>query len=194
MLTTKDPALVEKAQFWSTQARDPGIACEHSKMGYNFRMSNLLAGIGRGQLKIVDELIDRRQQVAFRYQRAFQDMPGIEFMPQAKYGFRTNWLNCFLIDEDQFGCSRDEVIDLPVREDIESRSTWKPMHLQPLDARAEGFGGEIAEYLFRRGIWLPSSPNLTVEDQHRVIDMIQSAAKRNVQSGVHFETCEFIST
>lgn len=194
MLTAKDPALVEKARFWSTQARDPGIAYEHSEMGYNFRMSNILAGIGRGQLEIVDELIDRRRQVAFRYQRAFQAVPGIEFMPQAEYGFHTNWLSCFLIDEDQFGCSRDDVIELLAREDIESRPIWKPMHLQPLYAQAERFGGEVAEYLFRRGICLPSSPNLTIEDQHRVIDIIQSAAKRNVQSGAHFETCELIST
>ncbi len=193
MLTAKDSALVEKARFWSTQARDPGIAYEHSEMGYNFRMSNILAGIGRGQLEIVDELIDRRRQVAFRYQRAFQNIPGIEFMPQAEYGFHTNWLSCFLIDEDQFGCSRDEVIDLLAREDIESRPIWKPMHLQPLYAQAERFGGDVAEYLFRRGICLPSSPNLTVEDQQRVIEIIQSATKRSVQSGVHFEIGEFVS-
>ena len=103
MLVAQDSQRVEKARFWSTQAKDPGIGFEHSEMGYNYRMSNVLAGIGRGQLEILDLRIEQRRAISFRYRDAFANIPGIEFMPQAPYGFSTNWLSCFLIDSAEFG-------------------------------------------------------------------------------------------
>ena len=104
MLVSRDAAAVEKARFWSQQARDPGIAYEHSELGYNYRMSNVLAGIGRGQLEVLDLRIEQRRAIAFRYRDAFADLPGISLMPQAAYGLNTNWLSCFLIDERQYRC------------------------------------------------------------------------------------------
>ena len=112
MLVSPHAAWVEKARFWSQQARDPGVAYEHSQVGYNYRMSNVLAGIGRGQLEVLDLRVQQRRAIAFRYRDAFADLPGISFMPQAPYGLHTNWLSCFLIDEQVFGCSRDELIRL----------------------------------------------------------------------------------
>jgi pyridoxal phosphate-dependent aminotransferase EpsN len=170
--------LIEKARFWSTQARDPGLAYEHSEIGYNYRLSNVLAGIGRGQLGVLDLRVEQRRAIAFRYRDAFADSPGIALMPQASYGCPTNWLSCFLIDEERFGCSRDELIGRLDSAGIESRPVWKPMHMQPLYARAERYGGRIAEDLFRRGICLPSSSSLRPDEQRRVISQVRRAAIR----------------
>jgi pyridoxal phosphate-dependent aminotransferase EpsN len=176
MLASPDSHLVEKARFWATQARDPGVAYEHSELGYNYRMSNVLAGIGRGQLEVLDLRVEQRRAIAFRYRDAFADLPGISFMPQAPYGLSTNWLSCFLIDADQFGCSRDALISRLDSAGIEARPVWKPMHLQPLYAGCECIGGAVAADLFHCGICLPSSSNLSLEDQIFVIDCIKAEA------------------
>jgi pyridoxal phosphate-dependent aminotransferase EpsN len=176
MLASRNAAWVEKARFWSQQARNPGIAYEHSELGYNYRMSNVLAGIGRGQLEVLDLRVQQRRAIAFRYREAFADLPGISLMPQAPYGLHTNWLSCFLIDEEEFGCSRDELIRSLDAANIESRPVWKPMHLQLLYAGCQCYGGEVAEDLFRRGICLPSSSSLSLEDQLYVINQVRSAA------------------
>src|SRR6185369_11267681 len=175
-LVSPYPEWVDKARFWSQQSRDPGIAYQHSEIGYNYRMSNVLAGIGRGQLRVLDQRVEQRRAVAFRYRDAFAGLPGIAFMPQAAYGLHTNWLSCFLIDEQQFGCSRDDLIRRLDAANIESRPLWKPMHLQPLYARSQCYGGAVAEDLFRRGICLPSSSSLSWEDQLRVVDQVREAA------------------
>jgi pyridoxal phosphate-dependent aminotransferase EpsN len=177
MLSARDPAWVEKARFWSQQARDPGIAYEHTEMGYNYRLSNVLAAIGRGQLRVLDDRVERRRAIAFRYRDAFADLPGIELMPQAPYGLHTNWLSVFLVDPARFGADRDAIIAALTAENIESRPVWKPMHLQPLFASVERHGGEVAEDLFRRGICLPSSSSLGEEDQARIIALVRSVAR-----------------
>ena len=174
MLVSKNHAWVAKARFWSQQARDPGIAYEHSELGYNYRMSNVLAGIGRGQLEVLDLRVRQRRAIAFRYRDGFADLPGISLMPQAPYGLHTNWLSCFLIDERRFGCSRDELIHSLDAANTESRPVWKPMHLQPLYAGCARYGGEVAEHLFRRGICLPSSSSLSLEDQLYVINQVRT--------------------
>jgi pyridoxal phosphate-dependent aminotransferase EpsN len=176
MLASRNAAWVEKARFWSQQARDPGLAYQHSEMGYNYRMSNVLAGIGRGQLEILDLRVDQRRAIAFRYRDAFADLPGITLMPQAPYGLHTNWLSCFLIDEREFGSSRDALIRALDEANVESRPVWKPMHLQPLYAGCERYGGEVAEDLFRRGICLPSSSSLPEVDQLHVINCVRRTA------------------
>ena len=183
MLVSPNPAWVEKARFWSQQARDPGIAYEHSELGYNYRMSNVLAGIGRGQLKVLDLRVEQRRAIAFRYRDAFADLPGITPMPQAPYGLHTNWLSCFLVDEEWFGCSRDELICTLGAANIESRPVWKPMHLQPLYRGCKCYGGAVAEDLFRRGICLPSSSSLTPEDQLYVVAHVRAAARRTPSGG-----------
>jgi len=175
MLVSRRQEWVDKARFWSTQARNPGIAYEHSEMGYNYRMSNVLAGIGRGQLEVLAHRVQQRRAIAFRYREAFADLPGISLMPQAPYGLHTNWLSCFLIDEAEFGRSRDQLIARLDAANIESRPVWKPMHLQALYARSKCYGGQVAEDLFRRGICLPSSSSLSLEDQLYVINHVRSA-------------------
>ena len=186
MLVAQKPDSVAKVRFWATQARDPGVAYEHSELGYNYRMSNVLAGIGRGQLRVLHERVVQRRTIAFRYRDAFADLPGIHFMPQAPYGLHTNWLSCFLIDEEQFGCSRDHLIDVLDLAGIESRPVWKPMHLQPLYADTRHYGGSVAHDLFRRGICLPSSSSLTVSEQWYVIDQVRRAAIAGLMP--HFPT------
>jgi pyridoxal phosphate-dependent aminotransferase EpsN len=178
MLVAKREDWVDKARFWSQQARDPGVAYEHTEMGYNYRLSNVLAGIGRGQLEVLDERIRQRRALAFRYRDAFADLPGITLMPQAPYGLHTNWLSCFLVDAERFGASRDGIIRALEAQNIESRPLWKPMHLQSLYAHCERFGGEVAADLFRRGICLPSSSSLSRKDQDLVISLVRRAAAR----------------
>jgi len=176
ILVTRNFAWFEKASHWSQQARDVALWYEHSELGYNYRMSNVLAGIGRGQLEVLDLRVQQRRAIAFGYRDAFADLPGISLMPQAPYGLHTNWLSCFLIDEEEFGCSRDELIRALDEANVESRPVWKPMHLQPLYAGCERYGGEVAEDLFRRGICLPSSSSLTEEDQLHVVNVVRRTA------------------
>jgi pyridoxal phosphate-dependent aminotransferase EpsN len=178
MLVSAEKELVDKARFWATQARDPGIAYEHSEMGYNYRMSNVLAGIGIGQLEVLDLRVSQRRAVAARYAAGFADLPGIEPMPQAADAFSTNWLSCFLIDEKEFGMTRDELLGTLDAAGIETRPVWKPMHMQPLYRDCECFGGEVARDLFERGICFPSSSNLTEDDQEYVVGQVKTAVRR----------------
>ncbi len=177
MLVARDRAWVEKARFWSQQAREPVRWYEHREIGFNYRMSNVLAGIGRGQLAVLEDRVAARRAIATRYRDAFADLPGISLMPQAPWGRHTNWLSVFTIDEEKFGASRDAILDALARADIEARPVWKPMHMQPVFSSLECVGGAVAEDLFARGICLPSSSNLTLEEQQRVIDVVRSVAR-----------------
>jgi pyridoxal phosphate-dependent aminotransferase EpsN len=183
MLASRHRDLADKARFWANQAKDPGLAYQHSDLGYNYRMSNVLAGIGRGQLEVLDLRVEQRRAIAFRYRDAFADLPGISLMPQAPYGLSTNWLSCFLIDNRRFGCSRDALIQRLDAANIESRPVWKPMHLQRLFEACECYGGAVADDLYRRGICLPSSSSLSTEDQMRVIDCVLAAGGAGAIAG-----------
>jgi pyridoxal phosphate-dependent aminotransferase EpsN len=176
LFVSPDRGRVDRVRFWSTQARHPGIAYEHSELGYNYRLSNVLAGIGRGQLRVLDQRVRQRRAIAFRYRDAFAGLDGITLMPQAPYGLHTNWLSCFLIDPPRFGCTRDSLIRRLDAAGIESRPVWKPMHLQALYSDCQCHGGAVAEDLFRRGICLPSSSSLSIVDQCRVINQVRAAA------------------
>jgi pyridoxal phosphate-dependent aminotransferase EpsN len=176
MLVARKREWTERARFWAAQSRDAGLAYEHSQLGYNYRLSNVLAGIGRGQLRVLPLRVRQRRAIAFRYRAAFADVPGISLMPQAPEGLHTNWLSCFLIDESRFGHSRDELIRALDSADVETRPVWKPMHVQPLYAGCERVGGEVAEDLFARGICLPSSSCLTLEEQLYVINRVRRLA------------------
>lgn len=175
-LVAQRPEWIERARFWSTQARDPGVAYHHTDMGYNYRMSNVLAGIGRGQLEVLDERVAQRRAVAFRYRDAFADLPGLSFMPQAPYGLHTNWLSCFLVGPE-LGATRDDLIRALAAEDIEARPLWKPMHLQPLYRECPCYGGGVSADLFERGLCLPSSSSLALPEQARVIDVVRGVAR-----------------
>ncbi|HEY6227798.1 MAG TPA: DegT/DnrJ/EryC1/StrS family aminotransferase [Verrucomicrobiae bacterium] len=165
----------DKVRFWSTQARDPGLNYMHSELGYNYRMSNVLAGILLGQLETLDERVNQRRAIAFRYRDALADIPGLQLMPQADYGLHTNWLTCFLIDAQKFGLTQIQLIDFLKHDNIESRPVWKPMHTQKLYAHAECIGGAVAEDINARGICLPSSSSLSLEDQQFIIETIREA-------------------
>ena len=175
MLVSSRQEWVDKARYWSTQARDPGLNYLHSEVGYNYRLSNVLAGIARGQLQILGLRVEQRRAVAFRYRDAFADLPGIELMPQAPYGLHTNWLSCFLIDEAKFGMSQATLIKFLDAANIESRPVWKPMHTQKLFQAYEVIGGAVAEDLNSRGICLPSSSSLSHEEQEFVIARVREA-------------------
>jgi len=178
LLAAERADFIEKARFWSTQARDPGVGYHHTEMGYNYRMSNVLAGIGRGQLEVLGQRVRQRRAVAFRYRDAFADLPGIALMPQAPYGLNTNWLSCFLVDPAKLGASRDDILRALEARDIEARPLWKPMHLQPLYAQCERYRGEVAARLFQHGLCLPSSSNLAPADQDLVIETVRRLALR----------------
>jgi pyridoxal phosphate-dependent aminotransferase EpsN len=173
---------IDKARHWSTQARDADPEegnYLHSELGYNYRMSNLLAGVALAQLEVLELRVQQRRAVFERYRQAFADLPGIEPQPEASYGRHTRWLSCFLIEQAQFGLSSGELIRFLDAANIESRPVWKPMHTQPLYRGYECVGGEVAEDLNRRGICLPSSSCLTDEEQQFVIDRVRQAHFRH---------------
>lgn len=159
-----------RARHWATQARDPGVAYEHSEVGYNYRLSNVLAGIGRGQLQVLDERVSARRRIFDRYAAGLPD--AFEASPEADWGSHTRWLSTFLLSTQE---QRDHCISMLSAEQIEARPVWKPMHLQPLFADAPMYGGEVAEDLFHRGMCLPSGSSLSAEQQSRVIESLKKA-------------------
>ncbi|MDB4642664.1 DegT/DnrJ/EryC1/StrS family aminotransferase [Verrucomicrobia bacterium] len=181
MMISKNEEFINKARKWSTQARDEdpeGINNYiHSEIGYNYRMSNVLAGIIRGQFEVLDERVSQRIAVFSRYEQAFAGLEGIVAQPEVSWGNHTRWLSCFTIDEQKFGVSQADIIRHLEVHNIESRPVWKPLHTQPLFEGYESVGGEVAEDLNRRGICLPSSSNLSEEDQQRVIECVKSLHK-----------------
>ena len=169
MLVSDDEKLVKKARFLATQAREPAPHYQHSQIGYNYRLSNVLAGIGRGQLQVLKQRVEARRRNFEVYEKALGDLPGIEFMPEAEFGRATRWLTCLTVNPQAFGADREEIrLGLAERK-IESRPVWKPLHMQPVFAECESIGGEVASDLFTRGLCLPSGSNLTNEDLERVI-------------------------
>ncbi len=174
MIICKDKAVADKALFLSTQARDPAVHYQHSEQGYNYRMSNVLAAIGRGQLVKLADFISARRKVFDYYQAALCDLPGIDFMPEAEYGKGTRWLSCITVNEELSGISPNKIRLHLEEENIECRPVWKPLHLQPLYSNCEKVGGEVAEKLFHTGLCLPSGSALTLEQLKRVVAVIRS--------------------
>jgi dTDP-4-amino-4,6-dideoxygalactose transaminase len=174
MLVSDDEELVARARTLATQARDPAPHYQHSEIGYNYRLSNILAGIGRAQLKVLQERVAARRRNFEYYTDALGDLPGIEFMPEAPWGCHTRWLTTLTIDVRDFGADRDAIRLALEAENIEARPVWKPMHLQPVFAGYDVIGGSVSEDLFARGLCLPSGSNLTEADLERVADVIRS--------------------
>jgi len=177
MLVSNDEKFVEQARFLSTQAREPKIHYEHKELGYNYRMSNLLAAVGRGQLAVLDERVRSKREIFSTYKSALEHIEGFKFMPEASYGISNRWLTTLTINEDAAGFNRDEVIKKLEKENIESRPVWKPMHLQPLYKDFQYFvseKGDISQMLFNNGLCLPSGTSLSINDQEKIIDIILS--------------------
>ncbi|MBC2741992.1 MAG: DegT/DnrJ/EryC1/StrS family aminotransferase [Desulfosarcina sp.] len=174
MLVAEDLELIEKCRYWATQARDPALHYEHSEMGYNYRMSNVLAAIGRGQLEVLLDRVDAKRRIFAYYQKVLGDLPGIKFMPEPAYGRATRWLSCLTVDADIAGTDRDRIIEVLAADNIEARPAWKPMHLQPLFSGCEVIGGAVAEKIFGQGVCLPSGASLTDSDLQRITTLIRS--------------------
>jgi pyridoxal phosphate-dependent aminotransferase EpsN len=176
MLVSNNAEWIAAARNLASQARDPAPHYEHSKVGYNYRLSNLLAAIGRGQLRVLAERVAARRANFDHYQRALGGLPGWSFMPEASYGTATRWLTCALIDPSA-GVSREEVRLALEREAIEARPLWKPMHLQPVYASCPTYGGAVGRRLFEIGLCLPSGSNLTDDDRARILKVVRETAE-----------------
>lgn len=177
MLVSDRRDLVDRARFLATQAREPALHCQHETVGYNYRLSNLLAAVGRGQLRTLDERVARRRAVNAHYRQRLGDVPGISFMPEAFYGTCTFWLTCMQLDPSVVQVTPEALCHRLAALDIEARPVWKPLHLQPVFADCRRAGGEVAERLFQRGVCLPSGSALTQADLARVIDGVRAALR-----------------
>jgi pyridoxal phosphate-dependent aminotransferase EpsN len=176
MLLSDDDESVERARFLSAQARDKAPWYQHSELGFNFRMSNILAGIGRAQLKLLPERVDARRAVFGRYAYALSGSPGIEFMPEPDWSRSSRWLTAMTIDPATAGTTSMKLMEAMSSENIESRPVWKPMHLQPVFEGAKYYkheGRDVSGGLFENGLCVPSGSNLTPEDQEAVISVIR---------------------
>jgi pyridoxal phosphate-dependent aminotransferase EpsN len=182
MLVSEDGRLIERARFLATQARDPAPHYQHSAIGYNYRLSNILAAIGRGQLRVLADRVAARRRVLASYRAALADLPGIAFLPQAPHGESNAWLTCITIDPTAFGARRHEVMRALDAANIEARPVWKPLHLQPVFAGCAYRGGEAAAAIFERGLCLPSGSAMTPSDLERVIHVIRNAATATSRS------------
>ncbi len=178
MLVSEDPELCRRARFLATQARDPAPHYQHSQIGYNYRMSNLLAAVARGQLQVLADRVARRRSNYAYYRRALAAYPGIDFMPEPPDHHATRWLTCLTVRPERFGRSRDAICEELASRNIESRPVWKPLHLQPAFAGCRYRGGVVAEDLFQRGLCLPSGSNLSPHQRARVVDGILARSAR----------------
>jgi dTDP-4-amino-4,6-dideoxygalactose transaminase len=177
-LVSDNEAWIKQARFLATQARDQAPHYEHSQIGYNYRLSNVCAGIGRGQLLVIDERVQQRRAVYAQYHKAFAHVEGIEFFDEPEGYFSNRWLTTVLIHPEKTGGIDRESIRLRLeKENIETRPLWKPMHLQPVFRDCVASTNDVSEYLFDRGLCLPSGSNLTPEDVFRVVNAIKITLK-----------------
>jgi dTDP-4-amino-4,6-dideoxygalactose transaminase len=174
-LLSDDEALINKARFLATQARDPAPHYQHSEIGYNYRMSNVLAGIGRGQMEVLDKRVEQRRENNKRYRKILQNVEGISFLNEPDGHFSNYWLTTILVDPLKTGGITREDIRLAFEKgNIEARPLWKPMHLQPVFAGYPFFGNGISDRLFENGLCLPSGSNLIDADFDRIHEVFKS--------------------
>lgn len=181
MLVSSNEDKINKVRFWITQARDNARHYEHTEIGYNYRMSNIVAGVGRGQLRVLDERIAKKKEMFETYKEAFKDIDDIEMMPICKYGEPNYWLSCMTIKEDSKVKPIDVILALE-EENIESRPIWKPMHMQPVYKEYKFFnhnneGKAVSEVIFENGLCLPSDTKNTEEDMKRIVTTIKKVFK-----------------
>lgn len=176
MLVSNDTEKIKKVRFWSTQSREPARHYEHKEIGYNYRMSNICAGIGRGQLKVLDKRIAKKTEIYETYKEAFKDIPEIKMQPYLKNSTPNHWLSSILLEKNSKVKPLDIIVALE-KANIESRPIWKPMHLQPVFADYDFITTEekesISQDIFERGVCLPSDTKMTKEEQEKVIETIK---------------------
>lgn len=174
-LLSNDEHFIKKSRFLATQARDDAPHYQHSEIGYNYRLSNICAGIGRGQMEVIDERVAQRRNNFEFYERELSAIEGITFQPEAEGSFSNRWLSCLVINPEETGSVTREDIRLKLAtQNIEARPLWKPMHLQPVFDGTAYYGGDVAEKLFQDGLCLPSGSNLTEEELAKVMRVIKS--------------------
>jgi pyridoxal phosphate-dependent aminotransferase EpsN len=174
-LVTDREDWADRARWLATQARDPAPHYQHSSIGYNYRLSNLLAALGRSQLMDLERRVEARRANNRYYREVFADLPGVSFMPEAPGCRSTFWLTCVTIDPDEAGVDREQVRKHLEALDIEARPVWKPMHLQPVFEGRRVLGGEVAGRLFETGLCLPSGSSLSAGDRDRVMEGFRQA-------------------
>jgi dTDP-4-amino-4,6-dideoxygalactose transaminase len=174
MVVCRDPVSLARMRKWASQSREPAIEYLHMEVGHNYRMSNILAGIGRGQLRVLDERVSARRAVFARYLEGLGDVPGITFQQEATWGTHSRWLTVCHLDEGA-GVSTHELVSMLGAANVEARPVWRPMHTQPIFAHAPVIGGAVAEHLYSTGVCLPSSSSLTPDKQSRVIELVRKA-------------------
>ena len=183
MLVSEDEERIQKVRFWSTQARDKARHYQHSEIGYNYRMSNIVAGIGRGQLKVLDERIKQKTDIYNRYKEAFKDIPEIKMQPVPVNTVPNHWLSAFVLDENS-KVKPNDIMDALDKENIESRPVWKPMNLQPVFEKYDFITvcdgkKSVGQKLFENGVCLPSDTKMTEEEQNVVIKVVKDLFKNN---------------
>lgn len=181
MLVSNDEEKIAKARFWSTQSKDQARHYQHSEIGYNYRMSNVLAGIGRGQIQVLERRIAKKNEIFARYKEGFKDIKDIEMMPENEDERSNQWLSALTLKENS-KVKYLNIIESLEKENIESRPIWKPMHLQPVFEKYDFInhndsGISVGEDLFSRGVCLPSDTKMTEEEQNRVIEIIKNLFK-----------------
>lgn len=169
MLVSNNAERIRKVKFWSTQARDQGRHYQHSELGFNYRMSNVVAGIGRGQLKVLDQRVEKKREIYQYYRESLKNIKNIEFMPMNDWNYSNCWLTSIILKGKV--TSLDLILALE-KENIEARPLWKPMHLQPFFEKYDFIGGSVSEELFSRGLCLPSDTKMTKEQLDRIIKTI----------------------
>lgn len=170
MLVSDNEERIKKARFWATQSRDSARHYQHSELGYNYRMSNIVAGIGRGQFKVLDQRVEKKKYIFEFYKRELEALEGVEFMPVNSWCQSNCWLSCMTVREN---IKPLQIIEALEKENIESRLLWKPMHLQPFFLGYDFVGTDVSEKLFDQGICLPSDTKMTDEDLNRIVRLIK---------------------
>ncbi|MDC0702994.1 DegT/DnrJ/EryC1/StrS family aminotransferase [Priestia sp. AB] len=182
MLVSNDVAALQQARFLATQARDSAPHYQHSQLGYNYRMSNILAGVGRAQLQVLETRVEARRQVFERYYQELAGLTGITFMPELSNTKTNRWLTVLTINEKEAGISAAQLVQAFTDQNIEARPVWKPLHMQPLFQGVRYYphseNDDVAQLLFQTGICLPSGSNMTEDDQNRVINCLKKALSR----------------
>ncbi|MCJ7992204.1 DegT/DnrJ/EryC1/StrS family aminotransferase [Priestia megaterium] len=170
MLVSNNEEKIAKARFWATQSRDQAIHYQHSELGFNYRMSNVVAGIGRGQLKVLDQRVEKKREIFAYYKKELGDLEGIEFMPSNEWDAPNYWLSSITLTGNVRPLDIMEALE---KENIESRPVWKPMHMQPFFEKYDFIGKGISEELFKNGVCLPSDTKMTSTDLERVVNTIK---------------------
>jgi len=173
-LVSASKKAIDQARFLATQARDPAPHYQHSQVGYNYRMSNVCAGIGRGQMKVIRQRVTRRREIFEMYRDQLSEVPGMSFLGEPKGYYSNRWLTTILIQPTIARRNSEGVRLLLDKENIESRPMWKPMHLQPVFQKYPSYVNGVSETLFNTGLCLPSGSNLTEKEQSRVINIIKN--------------------